>query len=144
MTVGDVGYFPPNVLALVMMTPPLVPGREVRLPDGPSALPAVKPGDPLARLEGAIVKLNLEYANDQRMAPGAPFRPGNPFLRVAHGRILILLRHSTSCEFSSGEFFQRAREGLAAAFCAPAGRSPVKAALGPLPLSFLRLAEQEV
>jgi PKD repeat protein len=89
---------PLNILLLVILAPALALGLEVRLPDTHPGIHAVKPGGPLARVDGALLKLYTEFAEHQRMAPGAPFRPRDSFLRIAKGRILVDARSVADAE----------------------------------------------
>jgi hypothetical protein len=82
-------------LVFLLMIPLLAVGLEVRLPDARLDMAAMKPSGALAKLDGALLKVSLEFEDHLRTAPGAPFRPRNPFLRIARGRILIDARAAT-------------------------------------------------
>jgi PKD repeat protein len=86
------------LLALLILTPPLAAGLDVHLPGPHTDLHAVKPGGPLAKLDGTLLKLYLEFEHHQRTSPGTPFRPGKSFLRLARGRVLVDARAATDSQ----------------------------------------------
>jgi len=74
---------------MVMMTASVAAGLEVRLPDTHPGIHTLKPGGALAKLDGSLGKLYLQFVEHQRTAPTTPFRPRDGFLRVAKGRVLV-------------------------------------------------------
>jgi PKD repeat protein len=93
-------FSPLNILflAVIMMTAPVAGALELRLPTGHPVMGAFKPGGVLAKLDGALLKLHLEFAEHERTTPGAPFRPRNRLLRVVRGRVLIDARAAMDSE----------------------------------------------
>jgi PKD repeat protein len=83
---------------MIMMTPPLAVGLEARLPDTHPGIHAVKPGGPLARVDGMLFKVYLEFTDHLRTAPGTSFRSRNSFLRISRGRILVDARATGDAE----------------------------------------------
>ena len=77
------------VLLVLMVTSSLAVGLEVRMPGSHGGIHAVKPGGQLAKLDGPLLKVYLEFEHHQQTAPGSSFRPRNSFLRMSRGRILI-------------------------------------------------------
>jgi len=91
MTMKASPLFPRTLLltVMVMMTASPAAAHEVRLPDTQPGIHAVKPGGALAKADGALGKLYLEFVEHQRTAPAAPFRPRGRLVRIAQGRVLV-------------------------------------------------------
>lgn len=89
---SNAGLFTPlKILLLVVlaMIAPIALGLEARLPDTQPGFHALKPGGALARLDGTLSKLYLEYVRHRQVAPSAPFRSRNPFVHISRGRVLV-------------------------------------------------------
>jgi len=86
------------IAGAVVMTASVAAGLDVRLPDAQPGVHAVKPGGALAKADGPLAKLYLQFVEHQRTAPTTPFRPRDGFLRVAKGRVLIDARATGDAE----------------------------------------------
>lgn len=86
---GPVAFLNLLLSTLIMAAAPVAAALEVRLPATHPGMRTVKPGGSLAKLDGPLLKVHLEFADHQRTAPGTAFRPRNPFLKVDRGRILV-------------------------------------------------------
>jgi PKD repeat protein len=84
-------FFPLSLLlaAMVVMTASVAAALQVRLPATHPGMQAVKPGGALAKVDGPLSKLYLEFVEHRRTAAATPFRPHDRFVRVANGRVLI-------------------------------------------------------
>jgi len=84
--------------AVVVMTATVAAGLEVRLPDAHPGIHTLKPGGALAKVDGALGKLYLQFVEHQRTAPTTPIRPRDGLLRVAKGRVLVDARAAGDAE----------------------------------------------
>ncbi|RCX31777.1 PKD domain-containing protein [Thioalbus denitrificans] len=93
-------FTPLKILLLVVLalTAPIALGLEARLPDTHPGLHALKPGGALARLDGTLSRLYLEFLQHRRAAPTVPFHSRNHFIRVSRGRVLVDARAAGDAE----------------------------------------------
>jgi PKD repeat protein len=84
------------LLFSVLITVPLVHGRELRMPPGFIGPQSIKAVGALVKVDGALYKLDAEFARHQQTTPGTPFRARNRSLRIVQGRVLVDARAATT------------------------------------------------